>query len=318
VLTRSGGASSSCSIGGEEGAGEGVLVECSVCYEAPAAPPPPLACNHVFCPDCLGRYVVVAMDMPGGVHTLACPAWRCTHTLDDATLACVLPPAQLQRLHRLRAVWRLNTDPCVVWCPGDKCTGHARASVAGACEAVQCNTCCLAFCAACKQAPLPPCGHVCGAGGEAERAEAAVADEAPVPAAVAAAAAAPSEQPDQFDIVEFCKENGYHVCGQCGTLIERAEGCTNMTCVCGHMFCGLCGAAAQAQWVAGCTCLPGHGWLAVDELTPRRPPQGRRCGVDAWSRGDMYTVAMPAPAPKRSLLRRMLAFLPGRRRRDRC
>ena len=33
----------------------------------------------------------------------------------------------------------------------------------------------------------------------------------------------------------------YRQCGKCGQVIEKTEGCTHMTCTCGHYFCYSCG-----------------------------------------------------------------------------
>ncbi|KAF9130495.1 hypothetical protein BG015_003992 [Linnemannia schmuckeri] len=35
-------------------------------------------------------------------------------------------------------------------------------------------------------------------------------------------------------------ENGWKVCGRCGTVVERVSGCVHITCVCRHEFCYTC------------------------------------------------------------------------------
>jgi len=49
-------------------------------------------------------------------------------------------------------------------------------------------------------------------------------------------------------------------CKMCNNLIERYEGCNNVTCRCGYQFCWKCNSPK------GCKCSPGHGYYAVDKV----------------------------------------------------
>jgi len=49
-------------------------------------------------------------------------------------------------------------------------------------------------------------------------------------------------------------------CKMCSNLIERYEGCNNVTCRCGYQFCWKCNSPK------GCKCSPGHGYYAVDKV----------------------------------------------------
>jgi len=54
--------------------------------------------------------------------------------------------------------------------------------------------------------------------------------------------------------------NSFKRCKMCSNLIERYEGCNNVTCRCGYQFCWKCNSPK------GCKCSPGHGYYAVDKV----------------------------------------------------
>lgn len=45
---------------------------------------------------------------------------------------------------------------------------------------------------------------------------------------------------DEYQINFMMSNLDYRKC-QCGVIIEKNQGCSHMTCICGHEFCYICG-----------------------------------------------------------------------------
>ena len=48
-------------------------------------------------------------------------------------------------------------------------------------------------------------------------------------------------------LLALAKTKGWRVCGRCGSVVERREGCLHMTCRCAYEFCYACG----KRWAEG-------------------------------------------------------------------
>lgn len=67
-------------------------------------------------------------------------------------------------------------------------------------------------------------------------------------------------------------------CGGCGSLIEKADGCDKIECLCGYRFCYRCGSPG-----GGCECNPGHRFLDNHEYIADAPLRDGNGHVDLRS-----------------------------------
>ncbi|CAO2207746.1 unnamed protein product [Urochloa humidicola] len=76
----------------------------------------------------------------------------------------------------------------------------------------------------------------------------------------------PHARPEDARLENLAKERLWRQCVKCRHMIELAEGCYHMTCVCGYEFCYTCGKEWKEK-KATCSCVL---WDVRNIITSRR------------------------------------------------
>ncbi|KAG8941677.1 hypothetical protein FRC03_004218 [Tulasnella sp. 419] len=84
-----------------------------------------------------------------------------------------------------------------------------------------------------------------------------ITDAKPLPVALRNANNTDDEALENQALLELIKDNAWQICSRCGQGIEKASGCSHMTCLCGYQFCYKCG----SQYLNGCVKRNGCGLL---------------------------------------------------------
>ncbi|KAJ4950936.1 hypothetical protein NE237_027768 [Protea cynaroides] len=168
-------------------------------------------CVHPFCTDCIVKYIEAKVEER--VTKLLCPAFNCKKLLDPFSCRQILPAGLFEK-------WcDLLCESAVVeresaYCPFADCSALILNECEGNITRSNCPNCKKLMCFQCK---LPwHVGFRC--------------DET-------------QEMRDENDIFfsELVDRNKWKRCPGCNFHVERFEGCQNIKCRCGVLFCYTCG-----------------------------------------------------------------------------
>lgn len=169
------------------------------------------ACSHAqtACTSCLRLYALNAIN-EGGIsdNGILCFHPKCDAPMPESVLSSVLTPTELEKYTRFVRMCIISKDPNRRWCPQRGCEGIISLDVS-----TSCPTCQHAICADCSTPTHP--GKTC------------------------------SEAADQ-GLAEVARQSGWKGCPYCGKLVEKTEGCNQMTCKylgCSRVFCYACAKA---------------------------------------------------------------------------
>ncbi|KAK3135932.1 hypothetical protein QOZ80_5BG0425480 [Eleusine coracana subsp. coracana] len=200
-------------------------------------------CAHRFCFPCMKEHVKVKLlngMLPG------CPRDGCTTKLSIEGSKVFLSPPLLDIM--ARRVREAQIHPSQkIYCPYPKCSAlmslreiiHpmqascSKYAVDSAATLRKCLECRGSFCISCK---VP--WHDQMTCDDYKR-------------------SFPHAHPEDAKLQNLAKKRLWHQCVKCKHMIELAEGCYHMTCVCGHEFCYTCGKAWKDK-KATCSCVLWH------------------------------------------------------------
>nr|XP_056712593.1 E3 ubiquitin-protein ligase RNF144A isoform X2 [Euleptes europaea] len=162
----------------------------------------------VSCKLCLGEYPVEQMT-----RIAQCQCIFCT------LIECMVASEIMQRYKKLQFEREVLLDPCRTWCPSSSCQAVCQLQETGPQnpQLVQCQSCDIEFCSACKSHWHP--GQGCQ-------------ENMPI-------TFLPGETSSVFKMEE--DDAPIKRCPKCKVYIERDEGCAQMMCKnCKHAFCWYC------------------------------------------------------------------------------
>ncbi|XP_030639023.1 E3 ubiquitin-protein ligase RNF144B [Chanos chanos] len=201
---------------------DGTTVFCKLCLsDCPVLKTSKLlACECVFCSQCLQQYVQLAIQEGGGAP-VTCPDLGChsSGVLLDSEIACFAPEDQVELYQRLKFEREVQLDPSKAWCPVLECQAVCRVmpNVKGKAAPVLCPECHAVFCCGCRETWQD--GHSCSL-------------SQPLILVSSAEDSAQSSNDSEVTIKQ---------CPTCGVHIERNQGCAQMLCKsCKHTFCWYC------------------------------------------------------------------------------
>ncbi|KAJ4951904.1 hypothetical protein NE237_028736 [Protea cynaroides] len=199
-------------------------------------------CAHPFCTNCIARYIEAKVE--DRVAEPTCPAFNCEKLLDPLSCRPILPTG-------LFKTWcNLLCDSVVgsresAYCPFVDCSALILNECGRNVTRSNCPNCKKLLCFQCK---LPwHAGFGC--------------DET-------------EEMRDENDILlgELVERNKWKICPSCKYRVERNEGCLNIKCRCGVLFCYSCGKVKNI-----CEC---YGRNVVVEVEEEDGHMGNRGGVN--------------------------------------
>jgi hypothetical protein len=150
------------------------------------------------------------------VDSLKCP--HCEEDLNDAFLKKVLSTKEFDRLKKFRRNHKVQTDPCLFFCPDFKCNEVVKLEKEGDAKAT-CDTCGTEVCGLCGQNYHPSikdCDQVLDA-----------------------------------ELEKWGAQKDMQKCKMCKFPVLKASGCNHMTCaICKYQWCWLCGAEYSSSHYA--------------------------------------------------------------------
>ncbi|XP_042494116.1 probable E3 ubiquitin-protein ligase RNF217 [Macadamia integrifolia] len=176
-------------------------------------------CSHPFCLDCIVKYIEAKMEDNNRAE-VSCPASNCDNLLDPLSCRSILPADLFVRWCDVLCEFSVQRFDQSMYCPFPECS----TLVLSECEGdiytrTECPNCKKLFCFKCK---IPwHVGFVCS---ETEQLR------------------------DENDILfgELVERNKWMKCPGCNFRVEKIEGCPNITCRCGVLFCYKCGKIKSA------------------------------------------------------------------------
>jgi len=230
---------------------------CGICFDSiPShdsslsnpSPPPPPPCHHRFCHSCLSTWIKDRVES-GQVSSMKCCADGCNRELSEQELTHLMDNVTAMRYRRYKRMQQLSTDPRVLFCPNAGCEVALFCMDGQNRPALKCPDCDGKWCFNCKTAWHP--GQSCAEykrslymEGEKKALEGLVENERA--------------------FLEKMESMEARQCAQCGSWVEKSEGCDKMTCRCGFQFCQKCGSVG-----ARCSCT-GRNHIFFDQATVLR------------------------------------------------
>eukprot|EP00747_Dinoflagellata_sp_TGD_P060500 gnl/TRDRNA2_/TRDRNA2_152052_c0_seq1.p1 gnl/TRDRNA2_/TRDRNA2_152052_c0~~gnl/TRDRNA2_/TRDRNA2_152052_c0_seq1.p1 ORF type:complete len:1121 (-),score=133.60 gnl/TRDRNA2_/TRDRNA2_152052_c0_seq1:131-3274(-) len=223
-------------------------------------------CGHVLCTECLGSYAISAANLrQWGTDGLRCPVPGCSTRMPGETVLSIASMAAEQREVLARHLCRLLLVGA--WCcPNPDCGAVYEGDMEeakAACPQTFCRECGDSLCLACRCAWHE--GLTC-----AEYQRRLSAEDVP--------------------LMQLAEELGWRRCSNCGTMVERLDGCNHIECsTCGHHFCYRCGGPFDRERLR---CLDSH--CGLYQARTARAIQPESLGVFSFVR-DAFRRARPVP-----------------------
>ncbi|KAJ4982445.1 hypothetical protein NE237_033282 [Protea cynaroides] len=173
-------------------------------------------CAHPFCLDCIIKYIGAKMRQ--NTAEVSCPASNCDKLLDPLSCRSILPAGLFERWCDVlsnSAVSRCES----AYCPVAKCSTLVLNECGGKITRTECPNCRKFFCFQCK-----------------------------IPWHVGFSCNGTQQLRDENDILfeKLVDRNKWMRCPCCNFRVEKIEGCSNITCRCGVLFCYACGKIKNA------------------------------------------------------------------------
>ncbi|KAK2440799.1 putative E3 ubiquitin-protein ligase RNF217 [Trifolium repens] len=175
------------------------------------------SCNHPFCTKCISKYVKVKRKEK--VAKVNCPHPNCSVELKPQHLRSILSKNIIVDWES--AIYE-SSIPLrkKIYCPYKNCSLLMVNNGAEKVTSCECPSCHRLFCAQCK---VPWHANInCRKFQKLKK----VSDK---------------EQQLDMKFLELAKRKEWQKCPRCSMHVEKAEGCSHMTCRCGCYFCYRCG-----------------------------------------------------------------------------
>lgn len=203
------------------------LIECYTCgKDKHQSKMIELDCSHNLCFDCMSSYV--ERKVQNSQIPVKCPHDRCTYYFSTTVCRSFLPSTSIESLEGVlteteaRNLWRFYCPfpDCSILLHTHNCSPYIQtASIQSNIYCIECSNCCRLVCTRC-QVPW----HSSMRCEEYQNLTL-------------------GEQNAEVTTLHHLPQiSSWRHCQQCRRMIELAEGCYHVTCLCGHEFCFSCGA----------------------------------------------------------------------------
>ncbi|MED6198521.1 hypothetical protein PIB30_067142 [Stylosanthes scabra] len=178
-------------------------------------------CNHSFCVDCIARYV--AAKIQENISQVKCPEPNCIGILEPQNCRPIIPKQVFERWENALCENLVLATSERFYCPFKDCSAMMVNDDGDGDEVLtssECPHCHRLFCAQCK---VPwhdgvECGEFMSLN-EDER------------------------DKEDLLVMNLAKAKRWRRCSKCRIYVEKNEGCSHISCRCGHHFCYACGGA---------------------------------------------------------------------------
>lgn len=171
-----------------------------------------LECQHVFCHECLARYLEVQIS-EGKSLDITCMAFKCTGRVPDQLIRALTSAPLYSKYTAFVSKSFVEDNPNIQWCPRAGCGNAVKSDVKSISEA-KCS-CGFKFCFKCN-------------------------GEAHAPASCTMMKAWTKKCQDDSETSNWISTNTKD-CPKCKSAIEKNGGCNHMTCrKCKYEFCWIC------------------------------------------------------------------------------
>eukprot|EP00347_Sterkiella_histriomuscorum_P003716 403363220 len=178
-----------------------------------------LECGHEYCKECLLDMLTFAINNSGKIEKLTCPNQICTCRISDSYVRKILGPETdenanelFQKYTRFMADYEIMHMQDRKYCPVPNCDNIIQGK--NGLKKTRCIKCQKDICYSCQT--IWHQGQSCS-----------------------------KYQAKNFQ--QFSQAVGARRCPKCNVIIQKIEGCNEMTCYkCGHDFCWLCGEALNS------------------------------------------------------------------------
>ncbi|BAT98240.1 hypothetical protein LR48_Vigan11g004000 [Vigna angularis] len=197
--------------------GEASLAHCGICMDA--KPGKEMFrnrnCSHLYCDYCIGGHV--AAKIQENISMVKCPEPKCKAVIEPDNCRSIIPKEVFDR-------WENSLCENVVlgsqkfYCPFKDCSAMMICEAGEVVTSSECPHCNRLFCAQCKVS-----WH---AGINCEEFQMSKREK--------------GENGDSL-VIELAKTKRWRRCSKCKIYVERIDGCTRISCRCGHEFCYACG-----------------------------------------------------------------------------
>ncbi|XP_015948237.2 E3 ubiquitin-protein ligase RSL1 [Arachis duranensis] len=174
-------------------------------------------CNHSFCDECIAKYV--AAKIQENISNVKCPEPKCKGILEPQNCMSIIPKEVFERWENALCENLVLATSKKFYCPFKDCSAMLVNDDGN--EVVTCSECphChRLFCARCRVAwhAGMECGEFMSLN-ENER------------------------EKEDLMVINLAKAKRWRRCSKCRIYVEKNEGCSHISCRCGHHFCYACG-----------------------------------------------------------------------------
>ncbi|KAL1329440.1 E3 ubiquitin-protein ligase RNF144A-like [Arachis ipaensis] len=174
-------------------------------------------CNHSFCDECIAKYV--AAKIQENISHVKCPEPKCREIMEPQNCMSIIPKEVFERWENALCENLVLATSKKFYCPFKDCSAmlvNDDGSEVVTCS--ECPNCHRLFCAQCK---VPwhggmECGEFMSLN-ENER------------------------EKEDLMVMNLAKDKRWRRCSKCRFYVEKNQGCSHISCRCGHQFCYACG-----------------------------------------------------------------------------
>ena len=180
--------------------------QCQICLnkakEVPELYVAPCQHKQSFCESCMHEYTIYLVSQ---FQEVTCPNSQCDTLIDTNGKFFKELPLDIQKKYtKLHNFYLTLNDSSIKMCPREECDGILKKDSEQA-QTMTCSLCQVKFCGKCLMKE-----H--------------------------------SGDCDDYQVEFLLKNHKYKRCKKCKMVIEKNQGCNQITCKCGNQFCYVCGA----------------------------------------------------------------------------
>ncbi|CAL5385628.1 unnamed protein product [Camellia sinensis] len=168
-------------------------------------------CSHSFCHDCTSKHI--AAKIQENIKTVLCPGEDCKAALDFDACRKIIPKEVIVQWDEFLCKSMIPKSQ-IIYCPFRDCSAMLVNDSGEIIEEINCPACKRSICARCR---VPwhvefTCKEFMRLGGKKRGKE-------------------------NMLVEELAKKKSWRKCPECEIYVEKTEGCSHITCRCGHEFC---------------------------------------------------------------------------------